>query len=108
MENLSIFIHFKLPEDTDFGDHSLKKENARVQGQLGELLSQVDSDSGPDYRKTRGDRRKGKSKRSLSYSAGFGNSQGAGMREEAIREISGEESSSGLDLLADVGESGRD
>lgn len=70
-------------------------------------MSQVDSGSGPDYRKARGDR-KGKSKRSLSYSAGFGNSQGAGMREEAIREISGEESSSGLDLLADVGESGRE
>lgn len=49
-----------------------------------------------------------KSKRSLNYSAGFGNSQGAGMREEASREISGEESSSGLDLLAEVGESGRD
>lgn len=59
-ENLSIFIHFKLPEDTDFGDHSLKKENARVQGQLKKLLSQVDSDSGPDYRKARGDRWKGK------------------------------------------------
>lgn len=29
------------------------------------------------------------------------------MREEAIREISGEESSRGSDLLAEVGESGR-
>lgn len=58
-----------------------------MQGQLKKLVFQVDSDSGLDYRKVRGDGQKGKSKRSLSYSVGFGNSQEAGMREETIRKF---------------------